>query len=48
MISTLCEQIAKTQSLILEQECPTNYVSSRVVTRRNTVTQGPKGPAWYE
>ena len=43
MISTQCEQIAKTQSLILEQECPTNSVSANVVTRSNKVTQGPKG-----
>ena len=48
MISTQCDQIAKTQSLILEQECPMNYVSANIVTRRNTVTQGPKWPDWYE
>ena len=48
MISTQCEQIAKTQSLILEQECPTNSVSANVVTRSHKVTQGPKGPGWYE
>jgi len=48
MISTQCEQIAKTQSLILEQECPTNSVSANVVTRSNKETQEPKGPDWYE
>ena len=48
MIGIPCEQIAKTQSLILEQECPMNYVSANVVTRRNTVTQGPKGLDWYK
>ena len=48
MISAQCEQIAKTQSLILEQECPTNSVSTNVVLRSNKVTQGPKGIDWYE
>ena len=48
MISTQCEQIAKTQSLILEQDCPINSVSANVVTRSNKVMLGPKGPDWYE
>ena len=48
MISTQCEQIAKTQSLILEQECPTNSVSANVVLRSNKVMQGPKGLDWYK
>ena len=48
MISTQCKQIAKTQSLILEQECPINSVSANVVLRSKKEAQGPKGPDWYE
>ena len=48
MISTQCEQIANTQFIILEQECPINSVSANVVLRSNKETHGPKGPDWYE
>ena len=48
MISTQCEQIAKTQSLMLEPDCPIDSVSTNVVLRSNKEMQGPKGPDWYE
>ena len=48
MISTQCEQIAKTQSLMLEPDCSMDSVSTNVVLRSNKETQGPKGPDWYE
>ena len=48
MISTKCEQIAKTQSLMLEPDCPLDSVSTNFVLRSNKETRGPKGPVWYE
>ena len=42
IISTQCEQIAKTQSLMLEPDCPIDSVSTNVVLRSNKETQDQK------
>lgn len=49
MVETQCEQIARTQSLILDQINNDNLVTSHIIsTRSGKETHEPKGPAWYD
>jgi hypothetical protein len=48
MVQTQCEQIAKTQALLLEQGSPYKAISTNIVTRRGTTTKDPVGPPWWE
>jgi hypothetical protein len=48
MVKTQCDQIAATQSLILEQGNFNRVVSTNIVTRRGTITKGLEGPDWYK
>ena len=48
MVRIQCDQIAATQSLILQQNNFNKTVSANIVTRRGTETQDPVGPPWYE
>ena len=47
MVNTQCEQITKTQSLVLEH-VNLNSVISAITTRSGAVIQGPKGPPEWE
>ena len=44
MVRIQCDQIAATQSLILQQNNSSKTVSANIVTRRGTETQDPVGP----
>jgi hypothetical protein len=48
MVKTQCDQIAATQSLILQQNNFNRTVSTNIVTRRGTETQDPVGRPWFE
>ena len=48
MVSTQCEQIAKTRSLVLDQANFKGTIVADIVTRRGSQVQRPKGPDWYE
>jgi hypothetical protein len=46
MVNTQCEQIAKTQTLILKQKDLRRTILTNFVTRGGVVVQGPTGPDW--
>jgi hypothetical protein len=48
MVQVQCDQIAKSQALILSQKDFSKAISNNVVTRRGTEMQEPTGPIWYQ